>query len=400
LGFYEYGGKDLMAKLTDFPWQSFLGHLTPATVARLGEKWGIDEWTKALEKRRKPEKQDVKVWVGALAAISPKKLGELVDLADQIKTVGIPEGRQELAHSCPEHWIDQHANTPDLELSALAFLEHNEGFRQALGWVEVLLKDRWECYQAKSNQNMNVGSREIRDLQKAVGDYWTDQKLGGRCMVTAMHRKPVTVIEIGYEEGPEGVREFAEKGGESKTELTIINPLRDALLRYDSSTGVLKTRIYRGNVTRCDDLVRRAAEVCFGDADFFPIGTKRSARYNLSVFSTRPAFLADIDGSSGLESVIVTKLTFEPPYFFGSRLRIECPPKQARSSGKDAYDVLGGRIDTSNWKVIHVEMKAYFESGRRKELHIELKAKGGASSAGDPKYEIIEKHLRHWGVLK
>jgi len=390
-----------MVRLTDFGWQGFLGKFTPATVSRLGAEWSIPEWQDAGTEKEAQGKQDVKRWVRALESKTDEECATLVDYADQIKTIGGPEGRTELHRLCSDRWFEPSSGASDQELAALAFLERPELFREVLDWVQVLLTDRWEVYQAEESEEINLGKDVVRVLEEEIGNYWKDKALGKRCVVTPMHRGSASVIDIGYEQEPEMIREFADGPRSRKTVARITRPVREALLHYDQSTGALKVRMFRAKADKHDDLVRLFAEVCFENADLFPTGHKREARYDLSSFSTRPAFLnEDIDTSTGLERLVVVRLVLEPSYQRGSRVEVWIPAKQAMSGRRDVYDVLGGPDRTAKWRVMRVEMKAYFSTGRRKVLPIELRAKGGATRSGDPRYEIIDDHLRRWRVLK
>lgn len=390
----------MMFKLTNFSWQGFLGKLTPNTVARLGEVWGIEEWKAVPSGKKKQNRQDIKLWANALNGVPEERLAELVDYADQIKTAGRPEGRFELQFNCPVDWFEGHFNESDEELSAIAFLEKPEEFREALDWIQVKLADRWEYYRAESTKEIQLSGDEVSILEERIGEYWKERGLGGRCSITTLQRDSISVIDIGYEQEPEAIRQFSDMAGPDKTELSIIRPVRDALVRYDSSNGDLQFRMFRGNPNKYDDLVGIIGKVCFLDVGHFPTGSDRAARYNLSPFSQRPAFLKEIDTSSGLEKVVVTELVFEPPSVRGPRLISRIPSRQADISGRDAYDILVKLGQPTNWKVIRVGMKAHFTDGKRKKLPIELKEKGGASLSGDPRYEIIDDHLRRWGVLK
>jgi len=392
-----------LKKLTDFGWQGFLGKLTPKTVALLGRTWSIPAWTKVPSGKDKQNMQDLKQWISAMDVFTKLDLestfAELVSQADQIRTVGCPQGRFELQFIDPE-WVTQHVDVADQELAALAFIERPKEFKEACDWLEVTLIDKWEFYKADRNDDVLVGKDEIRVLEEGISDYWKDRGLGERCVITTLTRDTVTVIDIGYEQEPEAIQEFIKEGKSGETKLRVIRQVRDALLRYDKLTGDLQVRMYRGNPDKCDDLVRHVAGVCFQNADLFPTGSDRKARYDLSAFSTRHAFLKEIDSSSGLEKIIVIKIVLEPAALRGSRVEAWIPARKAHDAGEDAYDVLLKMGVTGSLKVMRVEMRAHFKSGKRKVLPIELVEKGGASLSGDSRYEIIDDHLHRWEVLK
>ena len=389
-----------MVKLTDFSWQGFLGKLSPESVKLLGKIWDIPEWQVIEKDMIKSSRQEIKQWIPALNNKDEDELAQITDQADQIKTVGTPVGREELQKVCSGEWFKKYKDFGCQDLAVKAFIELSEAFREALDWVAVLHAERWECYQAKDNEKVNLTKTKTSALESAIRQHWKDKALGGKCMITSLHRGSVTVIDIGYEEDPLSFREFNKSSDIQKTVLMVAHPVREALLYYDESTGCLKVRLYRGNPQKFDKLVRLTAEICFNDADFFATGPKRKQRYDLDKFKTRPNFLQNIDKSTGLNAVRVVGLIMVPSYLKYGLIEARIPARQAKDENKDAYDVLNRENLTSDWEVIKVSLAAYFGSGRRKILPIELKAKGGSALSGDPRYDIIEKHLRDWCVLK
>ena len=389
-----------MPKLADFRWLGFLNDLTPQIVAKLGEAWGIPEWAHLSGRKDKPPKQDLKGLVKAIPIDDLDKHYTLADYADQIKAVGGLLGREELFNSCGE-WFRRNENLSDQDLSVLAFLEQYEGFREALGWVQANSTVKWECYSTIKREDMVISKANISELENEICDYWQSKGLGGRCIIMPLHRDPVTVLNIDYEQDVVPVRQFTKWSRGRTTDILSTRPVRDALVRYDKSTGELKAHMYRGSQDKYTNLVRRTSEICFQNADLFETGGDRDPRYDLSKFSTRPAFLQDIDKSTGLCEIMVTKIVLEPPYMPYSTIEAKAPAKEYRGSGKDAYKVLEKLGDTSGWKVKEVVLKAYFDDDRRrKSLPYELRAYGGSTLAGDDRYEIIDDHLRKWKVLK
>jgi hypothetical protein len=361
-----------MPKLTDFGWQRFLGKLSTETVILLGEEWNIPEWQKADKSSKKHNYQDIKNWIEALNSKSEDELIELVDKADQIRTVGCPAGREEIITHFPSDWYEKNSQRGDEDLAALAYLEHHQNFREALSWLEIIFADRWEYYKADNHDKMNLSQKKLAELKTEIGNYWKEKGLGKKCIITSMNKDSINVIEIGYEQEPIAFRVFPEEKNQKDTVLKITKPVRDALIFYDSSKGDLQVRMYRGNCNKFDYLVRLVGEICFDNADLFPTGAKRDSRYDISKFAVRPGFLKDIDESTSLKKVIVTDLLLEPPHLKGGRIEAKIPAAQADNASKDAYDVLGEFVKTDNWIVKKATLKAYFENGKRKILPIEI----------------------------
>ncbi|HEX9743949.1 MAG TPA: hypothetical protein VGB30_00845, partial [bacterium] len=102
---------------------------------------------------------------------------------------------------------------------------------------------------------------------------------------------------------------------------------------------------------------------------------------------------------SQLEKIVVTSLAITSPFIQSGIIEARIPAKAASRSGRDVYDVLGAHNSWDGCQVLSVGLKAYFYEGRRRILNLDLKSKGCAMSAGDPRYEIIEDHLRRWKVI-
>jgi hypothetical protein len=397
-----------MSKLTEFNWSDFLGKLRPAIVAELGKAWDIPEWKAISSQQKKSNRQDAKAWASAL--INGKAIESqygMVDLAGKIKKVGKPAGRGLIKKRLANKWPENYSDLTDIEIACLAYLHHKPVFNQIESWMTYESVDKWELFQAASPMPFVDDGSIYAILEEHLTDLWKDEKFTGRCVASIYTKEDedVAIIDIDYEQEPKSMRVFANKPGSRETTLNVACPIREAFFAYNSKTGLLKARLYRANEDKYRDVVRLVAEICFDNADLFPTGNKRTTRYDLKKFSQRPEFLKPENQvekkmvDPNLERIIATALTFTSPYNSHGTIEVKIPSKTAWSTGRDVYDVLSPDLSSQSLEILCIELRAHFREGSRKVLPISIYSTGCSVSSGDPKYSIIDKQLKKWGVF-